>query len=164
MNWLDIVILLSFAFLTYTGFSAGLLREAIILLAALVGVALAGVAYDDLAGDLETFVDSEQDALLLAYLSLVGAVILGGVIVSYMIKTALAVVYLGSFDSIGGGICGFLKAFVIIQAVLIGFVTFGALGVDDAIDDSFLASLILDEFGFLKVFLPGVFDSAIDRV
>jgi uncharacterized membrane protein required for colicin V production len=161
MNWLDIVILLSFVFLTYAGFSAGLLREAILLLAALVGVALAGVAYDDLAGDLETFVDSEQDALLLAYLSLLGAVILGGLIVSYVIKTALAVIDLGSFDSIGGGICGFIKAFVMIQAVLIGFLTFGS---DEVIEDSFLASLILDEFGFLKALLPGIFDSAVDRV
>jgi uncharacterized membrane protein required for colicin V production len=164
MILLDLAIIISFVALTYTGYSAGLLREAIVLLSALVGVVLAGQAYDELAGDLNNFIDDEQDALRIAFLSLIGAVVLGGMIISFVIKTTLTVFDLGSFDSLGGAICGALKAFVLIEAVLIAFVTFPAWGMVDAIDDSVFGSLLLERLPLLKGLLPGAFDEAIDAL
>jgi uncharacterized membrane protein required for colicin V production len=164
MILLDLVIILSFVALTYTGYSAGFLREAIVLVAALVGVALAGQAYDNLAGDLNNFIDDEDDALRIAFLSLIGAVVLVGVIISFVIKTTLSVFDLGSLDSLGGAICGAAKAFVLIQAVLIAFVTFPAWGMPEAIDDSVFGSLLIESLPLLKALLPAAFDAAIDAL
>lgn len=164
MILLDLLIIFSFVALTYTGYSAGLLREAIVLMAAVVGVALAGQAYDELANDVNNFIDDEQDSLRVAFLSLIGAVVLGGVIVSFVIKTTLTVFDLGSLDSLGGAVCGAIKAFVLIEAVLIAFITFPALGMADAIDDSAFGSLLIERLPVLKALLPAVFDAAIDAV
>ena len=164
MILLDLAIILSFVVLTYTGYTAGLLREAIVLMAAVVGVALAGQAYDNLAGDLNNFIDDEQDALRIAFLSLIGAVVLGGMIISFVIKTTLTVFDLGSLDSLGGGVCGAIKAFVLIEAVLIAFVTFPALGMAEAIDDSVFGSLLLERLPALKALLPAAFDAAVDAL
>ncbi|HET9200399.1 MAG TPA: CvpA family protein [Dehalococcoidia bacterium] len=164
MILLDLAIIASFVVLTYTGYTAGLLREAIVLMAAVVGVALAGQAYDNLAGDLNNFIDDEQDALLIAFLSLIGAVVLVGMIISFVIKTTLTVFDLGSFDSLGGAFCGAAKALVLIEAVLIAFVTFPALGMKDAIDDSVFGSLLLEQLPLLKAILPAAFDAAIDSL
>jgi membrane protein required for colicin V production len=164
MNWLDAVIAISFIYLTYTGFTAGLLREAIVLMAAIVGVTIAGLFYDELAGDINNFIDSEEGSLRLAYFSLIGAVVIAGMTLSFAIKTSLAVFYLGSFDSVGGAVCGAAKALVLIQAVLIGFVTFPGDNLLDAVEDSFIGSNMLDSFAFLLPLLPAAFDNAVNAI
>jgi membrane protein required for colicin V production len=161
---LDLIIILSFVALVYTGYSAGLLREAIVVIAALVGVVIAGQAYDSLAGDINNFIDDENDALRIAFLSLIGAIVLAGMIVSYVIKTTLTVFDLGSLESLGGALCGAIKGVILIQAVLIAFVTFPAWDMVDAIDDSVFGSLLIESAGVLKALLPAEFDAAIDAV
>jgi membrane protein required for colicin V production len=161
---LDLTIIVSFVALVYTGYSAGLLREAIVLIAALVGVIVAGQAYDSLAGDINNFIDDENDALRIAFLSLIGAVVLVGVIISYVIKTTLTVFDLGSLESLGGALCGAAKGVILIQAVLIAFITFPALGMTDAIDDSVFGSLLIERAAILKALLPAEFDAAVDSI
>lgn len=164
MILLDIAILVTFVYLIYTGLNAGLMREGIVVLAAVVGITLAGVAYDSLANDIENFVDDRQDSLRVAFLALVGAVVLAGVIVSYLIKSSLSVFYLGSLDSVGGAVLGGLKALVLIEAVLVVFQTFPALGMESAMDDSVLSGLLLEELPLIKPLLPGEFDFSVDSV
>lgn len=161
---LDLTIIVSFVALVYTGYSAGLLREAIVLIAALVGVIVAGQAYDSLGGDINNFIDDENDALRIAFLSLIGAVVLVGIIISYVIKTTLTVFDLGSLESLGGAICGAAKGVILIQAVLIAFITFPALGMTDAIDDSVFGSLLIERAAILKALLPAEFDAAVDSI
>ncbi|MEX2237944.1 MAG: CvpA family protein [Dehalococcoidia bacterium] len=164
MIWVDALIVASLVALTYTGYTAGLLREAIVLLAAVLGVVLAGVAYDNLTDDIDVFVDDLENSQRVAFLALIGAVVLVGIIISFLIKTNLEVFDLGSSDSLGGAFAGFLKGLILVEAVLFAFITFPALGLPEATKDSIIGSFLVEELPFVKALLPGLFDTRVDAL
>lgn len=164
MILLDLVVVVGLVYLVYAGYTAGILREGIVLMATIVGITLAGGAYENLSGDIENFIDDQEDSLRAAYLALIGAVVLAAVIVSYLVKNSLTVFDLGSLNSAGGAILAVLKAVLLVEAVLVAFLAFPALGIDEAIKDSFFAQLLLDNLPLIKRLLPGEFDVALDSV
>src|SRR3972149_7053303 len=104
MNWLDIVIALPILFFTGSAFSAGLIREVVTLVSALVGVAVAGLFYDELARDVLVFIDDKETARLVAFLILLGAIYLAGQLTAIMLKGAASLLLLGWADRIGGAL------------------------------------------------------------
>jgi membrane protein required for colicin V production len=161
MNWLDIAIVLIVAFFATTAFSAGLIRELVTLVSAVVGVVVAGLFYDDLARDVLVFIDNKDTASIVAFLVLLGAIYLAGQLIAIMLKQVAAVLLLGWADRLGGALFGLLKGLVMVEVLLIAFVTFD-VGLDDAIEDSGLASVFLDAAPVLLIILPDVFERAID--
>jgi len=161
MNWLDIVIVLVVAFFAATAFSAGLIRELVILVSAVVGVVVAGLFYDDLARDVLVFIDNKDTANIVAFLVLLGAIYLAGQLIAIMLKQVAAVLLLGWADRLGGALFGLLKGLVVVEVLLIAFVTFD-VGLDDAIEDSGLASVFLDVASVLLIILPDDFERAVD--
>ncbi len=161
MNWLDIAIVLIVAFFVTTAFSAGLIRELVTLVSAVVGVVVAGLFYDDLARDVLVFIDNKDTASIVAFLVLLGAIYLAGQLIAIMLKQVAAVLLLGWADRLGGALFGLLKGLVVVEVLLIAFVTFD-VGLDDAIEDSGLASVFLDAAPVLLIILPDVFERAVD--
>ncbi len=161
MNWLDIVIVLIVAFFVAAAYSAGLIRELVTLVSAVVGIVVAGLFYDDLAGDVLGFIDSSDTANIVAFLVLLGAVYLAGQLIAIMLKQVAAILLLGWADRLGGALFGLLKGLVVVEALLIAFVTFD-VGLDDAIEDSGLASVFLDAASVLLIILPADFERAVD--
>jgi membrane protein required for colicin V production len=161
MNWLDIAIVLIVAFFATTAFSAGLIRELVTLVSAVVGVVVAGLFYDDLARDVLVFIDNKDTASIVAFLVLLGAIYLAGQLIAIMLKQVAAVLLLGWADRLGGALFGLLKGLVVVEVLLIAFVTFD-VGLDDAIEDSGLASVFLDAAPVLLIILPDVFERAVD--
>jgi membrane protein required for colicin V production len=162
MNWLDIVIVLIVAFFATTAFFAGLIRELVTLVSAVVGIAVAGLFYDDLARDVLVFIDDEDAARAVGFLMLLGAIYLAGQLITIMLKQVAAILLLGWADRLGGALFGLLKGLVVVEVLLIAFVTYPQLGLDDAIDDSDLASVFLDAIPVLLLILPNEFEQAVD--
>ena len=162
MNWLDIAIVLVVAFFVATAFSAGLIRELVTLASVVVGVVVAGQFHDDLARDVLVFIDDETAAKAIGFLVLMGAVFLAGQLIAIMLKQVAAVLLLGWADRLGGGLFGLLKGLIVVEALLILFVTYPQLGLDDSIEDSGLASVFLDVASVLLIILPDEFERAVD--
>ena len=162
MNWLDIVIVLVVAFFAGTAFVTGLIREVVTLVSAVLGVVVAGLFYDDLARDVLVFIEDETTARVVSFLILLGAIYLAGQLIAIMLKQVAAILFLGWADRFGGALFGILKGLIVIEVLLILFVTFPKLGLDDAIDGSALASVFLDAVPVLLFILPDEFERAVD--
>ncbi len=162
MNWLDIVIVLVIAFFAGTAFSAGLIREVVTLVSAVVGIVVAGLFYDDLARDVLVFIDNRDTARVVSFLTLLGAVYLAGQLIAIMLKQVAAILLLGWVDHIGGALFGLLKGLIVVEVLLILLVTFPRLGLESDIDGSALASVFLDAVPVLLFVLPDEFEQAVD--
>ena len=162
MNWLDIAIVLIVGTFTISAFSSGLIREVVTLLSAIVGVVFAGLFYDDLKRDVLVFIHDDQAALLFSFLALFGSVYLAGQLIAIMLKRTASLLLLGWADKIGGAAFGFLKGLVVVELLLILFVTYPQVGLKGAIDGSALASVFLDAVPVLLLVLPDEFERAVD--
>lgn len=163
MNWVDALIIVTLLWFTYAAFHAGLIREVITIIGAIAAVALAGLFYEDLAVDVKVGVDDEETARLIAFAVIFGAVVLASQLTALFLKQAASLLLLGLADSIGGALIGFIKGVIFIEIALILGITFTAIGVQEAIDDSSFATYFLDALPFLKAILPGEFKTAIDN-
>jgi membrane protein required for colicin V production len=162
LNWIDAVILVIFAWFTYSAFTAGLIREVITIIGAVFAVALAGLFYTDFAQNLDVVIDSEQTRRLIAFAILFSAVMLATYLLAMFLKQAASVLLLGLADAIGGAMFGFLKAFVVVEIGLIFAITFPSLGLEDSVRGSLLAPIFVEFLPVLKYILPAEFDTAID--
>ena len=161
MNWIDALIVLTLAWFSYSAFNAGLIREVVTILGAILAVALAGLFYTDLAEDVIVAVDNEKTARIVSFIIIFAGTVLASQILALFLKHAASILFLGLFDSLGGAVIGFIKGFVFVEIFLIFFVTYPSLGLEKAIDDSVLAPFFLDYVPLLLKILPDEFESAV---
>lgn len=162
MNWLDVAIVLVLVGFTVAAYSSGLIREVVTLAAVVIGIVIAGALYDDLARDVLVFINNESAAEAVSFLALFGSVYLFGQIAAYMLKTGASLLMLGPWDHLGGAAFGMIKAIFIVQILLIVFAAYPSLGMDEAVDNSALATYFVDDFSFLLNLLPQNFQDRID--
>ena len=162
MNWLDIAIALIMVTFTASAFSSGLIREVVTLVSVVVGVVVAGLFYDDLERDVLVFIHEDDTARFFAFLALLGSVYLAGQLVAIMLKRTASLLLLGWVDRVGGAAFGFLKGFIVVEVLLILFVTYPQIGLKEDIDGSALASVFLDAIPVLLIILPDEFERAVD--
>jgi membrane protein required for colicin V production len=163
MNWLDFAIIFVIIGFVVAAYAAGLIREAVTLVAAILGIVVAGLLYDDLAADILVFMNDEDAAQAISFLILVGAVYLFGQIVALMLSRTASLLMLGWADHAGGAVFGFLKGLIVVQALLIVLAAYPSLGMDDAVAGSQLAPYFVDDVDILLWVLPDNFDSRIER-
>ena len=163
MNWIDILIVVTVAGFVLGAYAAGLIREVVTLVAAILGIVIAGFFYDDLAADVLVFMDDEDAAEAISFLILVGAVYLFGQIVAILLSKMASLLMLGWADKIGGAAFGVIKGLLVVQVLLIIFAGYPSLGLDDAIAGSELAPYFLDDVDILLWVLPDNFDNRIDQ-
>jgi membrane protein required for colicin V production len=163
MNWIDLLIVTTIAGIVFGAFAAGLIREAVTLIAAILGIIIAGVLYDDLATDILVFMDDEGAAEAISFIILAGAVYLAGQIIAILLSRTASLLMLGWADKIGGAVFGFIKGIIVVQALLIVFAAYPSLDLSGAIAGSELAPYFLEDVDFLLWVLPENFDSRIDQ-
>jgi len=163
MNWLDIAIVVMIVGFVLAAYASGLIREAVTLIASLIGIVVAGILYDDFAADVLVFIDDQDAARAVAFLILAGSVYLMGQILAYMLKKAASLMMLGPADHIGGAFFGLIKGLIIVQILLILFAAYPSLKLDNAIAGSELAPYFIDDASFLLVILPAEFEDRIDQ-
>jgi len=163
LNWVDFAIIAVIVWFTFASLRAGFIREAFALMGAVFGVILAGQFYERFAKDIEVFIDDARAAEVSAFIIILGATVLGAQMIALFLKRAASLLMLGPLDSLGGGVLGFVKGFVIVEALLIAAVTFPTLHMQDDVAKSSFAGFFLNLLPILKVLLPDEFKDAIDN-
>ena len=162
MNWLDAAILALVAWFTFAAFQAGFIRESVTVVAALLGVVLAGIFYIDLADDVLMFIDNEYVARIVAFGVLFAATALAGQMLALVLKPAVDFFQLGVFDQLAGAMFGFTKAIIFAEVFLIVFITYPKWGLDKTINESFIGSLLIKNTPVLERVLPDEFQLGVD--
>jgi membrane protein required for colicin V production len=161
MTWIDAAIVITFIFFIVTAFTAGFIRETVAMAAAIAGAVLAGLLYDDVAETLLSSIDNETTAAVAGFLIVFFSIALIGQAVAMVMKPAANVMQLGIVDQLLGAGFGAVKAFVLIQVVLIVFVTYPRYDLDDKIDQSEFASVMLEASEPMVKVLPEEFESRV---
>jgi uncharacterized membrane protein required for colicin V production len=161
MNWLTIVILVVLAFLTFRAYQNGFIREIVSLSAVILAIPIAGLFYERMATKVHPIVDSVPLANLISFLAIMGGVIIGGQVASYLLKGTVQALNLGAIDHSAGAIFGFIKGVVACQTILIALVVFPKPDLQDEIDDSPLARGLVDTAPLVLAILPSGFDHAV---
>jgi membrane protein required for colicin V production len=162
MNWLDAVIIALFAWFTFAAFQAGFVREAVTVVAAVLGVVVAGIFYIDLADDILVFINNEQIARIVAFGALFAATALAGQMMALILKPAVDAFQLGVFDQLVGAAFGFAKALVFVEVFLVVFITYPKWGMGDTIDQSFIGPLMIKNAPVLVQVLPDEFELGVN--
>jgi uncharacterized membrane protein required for colicin V production len=163
VTWIDAVIVIVFLFFIITGFSAGFIRETIGLASVVLGAVLAGLLYDNVQDTLLKGIDNETTSAVIAFLIIFLGVTIAGHVLAMVVHPVVTVLQLGVFDQLLGAGLGALKAFVIVEIMLILFVTYPRYELDTKIDDSQFASVLLDAAQPILKILPEVFDSKVEQ-
>jgi membrane protein required for colicin V production len=162
VNWLDFAIIVTIVWFAFAGLTTGLIREVVTLVAAILGVLLAGRLYQRLADDIRIVHDDPRLSRLIAFIAIFGATVLGGQILAGLLKHTASLLLLGPADRLAGLAFGLLKGLIIVELVLIAFVVFPAAGwMTSAIQTSLLAPIFLNGAPWLLHLLPGIFRVAV---
>jgi len=163
VNWLDAAILISFLWFGFTGLTAGLVRSGLTMLAFLIGVVLAGLFYQRLASDLHVIIANDTAARIVAVIAIFAATSLAGQLLAIFLKQIVSVLFFGPLDGIGGLVLGLIKAFILVELVLILFVTYRYGLMTDAVNHSLLAPAFLNHVPILTNLLPSDFRNAVNQ-
>ncbi len=171
MNWVDIVIIVIALLGAYKGLKQGLIRTVFTAIGLIVGIALAGQWSDSLADKLSS--GEAQWAYITAFAIIVIVVLITANIIGAILKRFIKIIMIGWLDSLGGTVLGFCVGALLAAAILaslgswahneamnnkvIGFEIESEL--TEAIGDSSLAELLIDNFGLVLGLLPGEFDA-----
>ena len=164
MNWLDIVVIVIVAWFTFFAFSAGVIREVVTIIGVALGVVLAGLFYEDLADDVKLAIDTDNAPEIIAFLLIFGACALAGQLAAMVLKQTASLLMLGTFDQLLGAVFGFVKGMIVVEILLIVFVTYPALGLRETIDESLFGPMFLDGIPILLKILPAEFDNAVEAL
>src|SRR5205823_3543540 len=129
MNWLDMVLIAILAISIVASFAKGFTREVIGLVAA-VAALLCGSWFYRMAGDVVCpWVGSREAANLCGFLLIVAAVIVLGLMVSWLMGAMIKAVKLSWLDRLMGAGFGVARGVIVCVAVITAIVAF-APGVD----------------------------------
>ena len=157
MNWLTVVLALLIGFLTYRAYRNGFVQEFVSLAAVVLSIPLAGIFYDNMFPKVQPIVDDETLASLISFLAIMGGVIIGGQLAAHLLKGFVHALNLGFIDTVGGTLFGFIKGVVISQVLLVALVTFPKPDIQDSIDESPLATQLLEGAPIVLTVLPSHF-------
>lgn len=162
MNWLTIVLLAFIGLLAFRAYRNGFVRELVSLSAVILAIPVAGLFYDDMYPKVHPIVDNENLAYLISFVAIFAGVIVAGQVVSYVLREFVTMLNLGVLDHAAGGLFGFLKAIIGAQVVLSALVLFPSPDLRGSIDDSALATGLLDAAPAVLAILPESFDRGVD--
>lgn len=161
MNWLTVLLVVVIAFVTWRAFANGFIRELVSLSAAILAIPVAGIFYPHLFRKLNPIITNDTAAYLVSFLAILAGVIIGGQVVAHLLKGTVKMLNLGAVDQLAGAGFGFIKVVIICQVILIALVRFPSPDLQSTIDNSAVASKLLDTAPAVLAFLPKTFDTAI---
>ena len=162
VNWLDIAILAVIAVSTWRAYTNGFIRELVSIAAVILAIPIAGVLYDDMYPKVEPIVTNDTLAAVLSFLSIFAGVVILGQVGAHLLKRTAEILNLGVLDRLSGGAFGFIKAVIICQVVLIVLVRYPEPDVRDTIDQSRVATTLLEAAPTILAFLPAGFDESLE--
>jgi len=154
MYWLDIVILVVLAIAVFLGLRMGLIKAVLLVVGIIVGVILAG-HFSGPLGQRLTFIPSEGVAKVVAFAIIMIGVLIIAAIIAWLLTWAAKVVMLSWVNRLGGAILGLFLGALFCSALLAMWVHF--LGMNEAIAESAIATILLDRLPLVLALLPGEF-------
>jgi membrane protein required for colicin V production len=165
MNWVDLLIAAVIAWTVFRGLSAGLIRQAVMLLAVVLGIVLAGRLYDDLAANLDFLIDDQTTRELIAFVAIAAGVMVAGSVLAAVLKTTASMLMLGPLDRLGGAVLGLLRGLLYVQLGLIALAVFPVSeDASRAVDESTIAPLFLDTVPLAQFGLPDEFNNPLQQL
>jgi len=162
MTWIDAVIAIVFLYFIITAFNAGFIREVIGMAAAVLGAVLAGLYYQDVADTLLASIDNQTTASVVGFLIIFLGVSVAGQVLAMLVHPAITILQLGIADQLLGAAFGAVKAFILIEVLLVLFVTYPRYDLDKKINDSEFASRLVDISAPVLKILPDIFEKQVD--
>src|SRR4030042_430357 len=155
MNWLDISLVLFLALATLLGLSQGLIKIVLPGIGLTVGVILAGRYYDALAH--RVFSSHSDAAYIASFVLIVIVFLIIAVILGFLLKKTLSKIFLGWADRLLGGLLCLVISSIFLGTILALLLKY-SLAVP-SIEDSAVASFLVDKFPLALSLLPGDFES-----
>ena len=162
MNIVDIAIVVVLLFFVITAFAAGLVREVISTASVLFGAILAGLFYDDVADTLLSSIDNPTTAAVVGFLIIFLGFWLAGQLLAMVVHPVITVLQLGMADQFLGAFFGAVKGFLIVEVLLVLFVTYPRYDIDKRINDSEFAGIMLNMSQPVVKVLPDIFEKKVD--
>jgi membrane protein required for colicin V production len=163
MTWIDAAIVVVLLFFIVTAFQNGLIREIISIAAAIGGVVLAGLFYDEFSDAFLGSIDNETTKNVVSFMVIFAGITILGQLVAILVHPAIVIMQLGIADQLLGAVFGAVKGFVIIEALLILMVTYPRYDLDEKINDSEFAPRLLEVAEPLTAILPEEFDASVGQ-
>ena len=161
MNWVDIVILVLVLGTGFMGWRNGVIRLAFTLVGGVAGLILAGQLFDDVAPAVPVG-DNEGVQQLIAFVVVLGVVLIISWILARIVKTILTILLLGWVDGVAGAVLGLLIGALMATAFVSAAGIVPSDTVKEAVTESSLAEPLSDNLDFVRALLPDQFDSVKD--
>ena len=167
MNWIDAVVLAVWAATALWGFSTGLIRIGLSLVAAIVGLAVSSRIAPDVGNIFSGLTDSEGAQAVGGFVLIFLGMFIISAIVGFWAGMVLRFIPLGGLANRATGLAaGIIIGFLVLSGLLTGVQRFSDR-VDDDIDESALGSFLADNFDVvtrgLKL-IPGDWDDELDKL
>jgi len=168
MNWIDIAILVIWGMTALWGFSSGLLRILVPLVALVIGMALSSRIGDSVGEIFSSFTDNENAQTVAGFVLIFGLLFILGGIISVVARRVLGIIPLfGMVNSLAGMAAGLLVGFLLVSGVLTAIQKFPVRDLDVTIDESTLGTFMADQFDVvirgIKL-IPGDWDDELDKL
>jgi membrane protein required for colicin V production len=162
MDWLTVVLLAFIGFISFRAYRNGFIRELVSLSAVILAIPVAGIFYNEMFPKVQPIVDNEKLAYLISFLSIFIGVIIAGQVISTVLRGFVSMLNLGVLDHAAGGAFGLLKAILVAQVVLSVLVVYPSPDVRGPVDDSRLATRLLESAPLVRTILPARFEDGVD--
>ncbi len=153
MNWLDVILVLFLALVTLLGLSRGLIKIILPAIGLMVGILAAGRYYDALAH--RVFSSHSNAGYVLSFVLIVIIFMIAAVILANILHKTLSLIQLGWIDLLAGALLCLAISSLFAGAILAVLLKY-SLAVP-TIEDSAVASFLVDKFPMSLSFLPGDF-------
>ena len=168
MNWIDIAILVIWGMTALWGFSSGLLRILVPLVALVIGMALSSRIGDSVGEIFSSFTDNENAQTVAGFVLIFGLLFILGGIISVVARRVLGIIPLfGMVNSLAGMAAGLLVGFLLVSGVLTAIQKSPVRDLDVTIDESILGTFMADQFDVvirgIKL-IPGDWDDELDKL
>ena len=168
MNWIDIAILVIWGMTALWGFSSGLLRILVPLVALVIGMALSSRIGDSVGEIFSSFTDNENAQTVAGFVLIFGLLFILGGIISVVARRVLGIIPLfGMVNSLAGMAAGLLVGFLLVSGVLTAIQKSTVRDLDVTIDESTLGTFMADQFDVvirgIKL-IPGDWDDELDKL
>ena len=168
MNWIDIAILVIWGMTALWGFSSGLLRILVPLVALVIGMALSSRIGDSVGEIFSSFTDNENAQTVAGFVLIFGLLFILGGIISVVARRVLGIIPLfGMVNSLAGMAAGLLVGFLLVSGVLTAIQKFPVRDLDVTIDESTLGTFMADQFDVVirgTKLIPGDWDDELDKL
>ena len=167
VNWIDLVLLVFFAFAMQMGFQKGFVKQIATIGSIAVGIILAGQYHVQLANsEYFQFVVNElgdKTALVLSYLGIFAGTIITGQLSAFIIRRSLKGRILEQVDNLFGGAFAIAKVYVVIGILVVGIFQFLPKNhIRQQLSESYLAPKIAGNFQSLIQNIPEEYRKKID--